>query len=74
LNETEATKAVNYLAEKLDGGTLKDMYASSSRYNFAKKLILPHIERVAKNRKHIKLPTQEQMIEGLKLALEANDK
>ena len=50
LNQSEAEEAVEYLAGEITGASLKDMYASSNRHAFARKLIVPNIERVAKSR------------------------
>lgn len=46
------------------------MYAYSNRHAFARKLIVPNIERVAKSRRRISLPSQDKMVESLKNVLE----
>ena len=46
MNNKEAERAVDKLKGKLDGETLKDMYASSDREKkFARNLLTPIIER-----------------------------
>ena len=70
LNQSEAEEAVEYLAGEITGASLKDMYASSNRHAFARKLIVPNIERVAKSRRRISLPSQDKMVESLKNVLE----
>ena len=70
LNQSEAEEAVEYLAGEITGASLKDMYASSNRHAFARKLIVPNIERVAKSRRRISLPSQGKMVESLKNVLE----
>lgn len=61
LNQKEAENVVDNLKNDLTGGTLKDMFASSNRENFAKKLLTPHIEKEIKKRKKIILPSDEEM-------------
>ena len=70
LNQSEAEKAVGLLSGDIDGSTLKDMYASHNRKNFARNLILPNVETVVKKRKHIVLPNQDAMVRGLRRVLE----
>lgn len=72
LNKKEAEKIINKLRIKLEKNTniLKDMYAQSNRDRFATVLLSSLIEEEIKNRKHIKLPTENEMIEGLKNILE----
>ncbi len=70
LNKEEAEKVVEYLAQDLDGSILKDMYASSSRSIFANNLLVPNIEIVVRSRTKISMPSEEQMIKGLKSVLE----
>lgn len=70
LNQSEAEKAVGLLSGGIDGSTLKDMYASHNRKNFARNLILPNVETVVKKRKPIILPNQDAMVRGLRRVLE----
>jgi hypothetical protein len=70
LNQKEAENVVDNLKNDLTGGTLKDMFASSNRENFAKKLLTPHIEKEIKKRKKIILPSDEEMQKCLRDVLE----
>ena len=45
------------------------MFASESRRSFANKRMLPLFEDVAKKRKKIVLPSEEQMVNGLRAVL-----
>ncbi len=69
LNKNETEKVADKLSEKLDGSTLKDMYAADNRQKFAYNLIADIAESVVKNRKKILLPSTEQYIDGLKKVL-----
>lgn len=71
LNEDEANKIVKKLSEKLTGKSLKDMFASDDRKNFARNLLTDFVEEETRNREHISLPTKKNMVKGLKLALES---
>lgn len=70
LNKEEAENVIDDLKEDLTGSTLKDMFADEDKEEFARDLIIPHIEKVVKKRKKIKLPTEKQMCEELKNILE----
>ncbi len=70
LSQEEAENIVDSLKYDLTGKKLKEMYASSDRYQFAKAILLPHIEAEANARKYIKLPNSRNMVNGLKMALE----
>lgn len=70
LNQKEADKAFVYLNQDIDGSKLKDMYASTSRKKFARDMIVPNVELVVKQRKHITPPSQKQLVKGLKALLE----
>ena len=70
INKKEADEAVSKLQNKVDGSLLKDMYASSSRKSFARNLIEPIIESIAKERKKVFLPTEKQMYDELNVILE----
>ena len=61
LNQKEVENIVDNLKRDLNGGTLKDMFASSNREIFAKELLTPHIEKEIKKRKKIILPSDEEM-------------
>lgn len=70
LNKKEAEKIIDRLGNKLTGSLLKDMFASSNRDLFAKNLLIPLIEEQVKNRQVIKIPSDDQMIYGLRMVLE----
>ncbi len=70
ISQEEAEEIVDRLKEKLDGGLLKDMYASSNRKAFARDLMEEYFEDVAYSRKRIALPTQEEMQKSLRIVLE----
>ena len=70
LNKEEAESVIDDLKEDLTGSTLKDMFADDDQEEFARDLILPHIESIVKNRKKIKLPTEKQMCQELRIVLE----
>ena len=70
LNKEEAESVIDNLKEDLTGSTLKDMFADDDQEEFARDLILPHIEYTVKNRKKIKLPTEKQMCQELRIVLE----
>ncbi|MBD5142036.1 MAG: hypothetical protein HDT22_00240 [Ruminococcus sp.] len=71
LNEDEADRIVKKLSKKLTGKSLKDMFASDDRKNFARNLLTDLVEEETSNRKYISLPTKKNMVKGLKLALES---
>ncbi len=66
LNEDETKKVVNKLSKKLDGGKIRDMYASSNRHEFARNLLENFTEDVVKSRKKIYLPSTQNYIDGLR--------
>lgn len=70
LNNKEAEKSVDKLKEKLDGKKLKDMYASSDRKQFARKMLIPIIESEIAKRKVIQKPSTDLMIASIKTVLE----
>lgn len=70
LNQKEAEKCVDRLADKLTGSVLKDMYASSNRADFARQLILPIVEKRTEQRQHVNLPTQQQALDCMRTVLE----
>ena len=70
INEDEATYIVEDLQQRLTGAKLKDMYASSDREKFARDLLVDFFEETARNRKHIVLPSNEQIQLALRQALE----
>ena len=70
LNQTEAEAVVDALKDELTGGTLKDMFASSDRKAFAKKLLVKHIGKEVQKRKRIIMPSDEEMKNSLRAVLE----
>jgi len=70
LIQHEAENIIDSLKEDLTGATLKEMFASSDRNVFARKLLVPHIEKEVQKRKKITLPSQEEMGKALKNVLE----
>lgn len=70
LNQSESEKVADELKNKLDGSTLKDMYAASNRHAFARNLIDACADSVVKSRRKIYLPTTEDYIGGLRNVLE----
>lgn len=69
LNKSEAEKIVDALSAKLDGNTLKMMYASENRDDFADDLLLPLIEYRVSRRPHIILPSTDEMNEAMRKML-----
>lgn len=70
LSQKEAEKSVDCLRDKLDGKTLKNMYASSDKKKFARTLLTPIIEREISCRTMIPALTQTQMISSIREVLE----
>lgn len=70
LSNKEAEKSVDKLRDKLDGKTLKDMFASSDREQFARNMLTPIIEKETAKRKNIQNLSTEQMINSVKTVLE----
>lgn len=70
LNKKEAENIIDSLKGGLSGGILKDMFASSDRKNFAKSLLIRHVESEVKKRKRIILPSEEEMLKSLQKVLE----
>lgn len=70
LNQVEVEKSVDRLKEKLDGKTLKAMFADSDREGYVKELLLPIIEKEIAKRERIRIPDNNQMIVELRKVLE----
>ncbi|MCB2292631.1 hypothetical protein LGK95_03650 [Clostridium algoriphilum] len=70
LNQKEAEAIIDNLKGDLTGSTLKDMFASSSRNEFAEKLLMNHVESEVKKRKIIRMPSKEDMQKELLSVLE----
>lgn len=70
LNQKEAEKSVDKLSEELTEKLLKDMFASADRKLFARNLLAPIIENDVSKRRSIQLPSNQQMVAGLRTVLE----
>ena len=57
-------------SSKLDGKTLKDMFASGDREQFARNLLTPIVEKETSKREVIHNLTTEQMTNSVKVVLE----
>ena len=70
ITQKEAEEIVDLLRMRLTGSLLKDMFASSNRYEFARNLLEDYFIDITSNRQHISLPTGSQLQAGLKSILE----
>lgn len=70
LSQKEAEKSVDRLRDKLDGKTLKNMYASDNRKKFARDFLRPIIERETACRPVIPALTENQMLTSIRSVLE----
>ena len=70
LSNKEAEKSVDKLRDKLDGKVLKNMFSSSDRKGFARKLLTPIIEAETAKREVIHNLSSEQMVSSLRTVLE----
>ena len=68
--QEEAERIADSLKAKLTGGILKDMFASVDRRAFARELLEEYFKDESYNRKHIALPTESEMQQGLRAILE----
>ena len=73
ISQKEAEKIADILKDTIDGGLLKDMYASDYRYSFACEIMQPVFEQVTSEREKIILPQQEEMFNGIRMLLENAD-
>lgn len=71
LNQKEAEKITDALKDRLDGSKLKEMFASSDRQAYALDMLVPLVEKEVSMRKHIKLPSDEQMLTAVREIIEA---
>jgi len=69
INQTEAEKIMESLANITDSNFIKEMFASDNRNYFAREKLEPLFEDVAKNRKKIILPSEEQVLRELESTL-----
>lgn len=70
LNQKEAERIIDALKDRLDGKMLKEMFAKSDRYAYAQSILVPLIEKEISKRKHIKIPTSEQMLIAIREIIE----
>lgn len=63
LNKDEAKKVIQDFQKKDLPDTLRDMYASNNRKDFARRLLEPLMEKLAKNRKLIQLPSDKEILQ-----------
>ena len=70
IGQNEARRIVDRLQDKIDGSTIKDMYASSSRYGFAEDLLRPLFDEEVSKREHISLPNNAALLGGIRRVLE----
>ena len=70
VNKDEAEKIADRLKDKIDGSTLKDMFASSSRRTFAENLLRPLFDERVRKRKHIALPNNAALLSGIRNVLD----
>lgn len=73
LNEQEAGNVANAFGDMLNDemyrDIYKDMYQSKNRKAFANKILIPLFEEEVKKREMIKMPTEKEMREQLKINL-----
>ncbi len=70
LNEQEAKIAIEKIQARDLPDFLRDMYASSYRRDFAKNMIEPIVEGIARNRKKVQLPSNKQLITATSRVIE----
>ncbi len=70
LSRKEAEKVADRLKDKLDGNTLKEMYASEDKTQFADTILADIIEQQVSKRKPIHLPSDEIIVKELREILE----
>ena len=63
LNKDEAKKVIQDFQKKDLPDTLRDMYASNNRKDFARRLLEPLMGKLAKNRKLIQLPSDKEILQ-----------
>ena len=70
ISESEAEEIADILKDIIDGGFLKDMYASDYRYEFAKDALLPVFDTITMQRPKIILPDESDLCSGVRQLLE----
>jgi len=73
LSRVEAETIVTGLQSFLTGKILRNMYASDDKKQFARSMMEPICEVVAKEREHIALPPSDEMTNALREVLEEMD-
>lgn len=66
----KAESVVDVLKGDLSEGKLKDMFASSNQEDFARNLLIKHIETEVKKRKRIVMPSDDAIKNSLQAILE----
>ncbi|MBE9390295.1 hypothetical protein [Vagococcus salmoninarum] len=72
LNREEVEEVAIQMQSVLKGKTLKDMYNSPSKIDFADNLIIPIVENIVTGRKKIISPSVEDFSKGIQFLLEDN--
>lgn len=70
VSKEEAERIADRLKDKIDGSTLKDMFASSSRYKFAENLLRPLFDEAVRKRRRISLPGNAELLSGVRRVLD----
>lgn len=70
VSKEEAERIADRLKDKIDGSTLKDMFASSSRYKFAENILRPLFDEAVRKRRHISLPGNAELLSGIRRVLD----
>lgn len=70
VSKDEAERIADRLKDKIDGSTLKDMFASSSRYKFAENILRPLFDEAVRKRRHISLPGNAELLSGIRRVLD----
>lgn len=65
VNKEEAEGIADKLKDIIDGSTLKDMYASSSRYGYAEDMLRPLFDEAVRKRKRVSLPDNKALLGGI---------
>lgn len=74
LNENEANAVMDLVKSDLnDGSKLKDMFASNNHHRYARRWLESCADTVIKRRPKVYLPSNEDMVRGLKKVLEKNN-
>lgn len=70
LNKEETVNIVDKLKDDLTGSKLKDMFSSSNREDFARNMLVHHVETEVMKRNKVSVPSQDDMQRGLRVVLE----